>query len=268
VSCAACGSWTTYPAPTPAELDTAYGNWYRPSGGRFWGPLERLLRRSRGRLAQRIDALAPSGPVLDVGSGDGALLDAIERTGRRAQGLERVPSSDQRVLTDPIDEVDDGWAAIVMWHSLEHLPEAGLMLNAAAARLAPRGLLLLAAPNPSSIQARLFGPRWLALDLPRHLVHVPAAALLERIEAAGLRVERVSYLRGGQVLFGWLDGIVGRLPGRLDLYDAIRRAPARRRRTGVAKNPFHNDSAAWSCLKQIRQQPIVNSASWISARRS
>jgi hypothetical protein len=29
------------------------------------------------------------------------------------------------------------------------------------------------------------------------------------------------------VLFGWLHGIVGRLPGRPDLYDAIRRSEAR-----------------------------------------
>lgn len=36
----------------------------------------------------------------------------------------------------------------------------------------------------------------------------------------------------------------------------------------VTKNPFQNDSAACSCLKQIRQQPIVSRASWMSARRS
>jgi hypothetical protein len=37
----------------------------------------------------------------------------------------------------------------------------------------------------------------------------------------------VSYLRGGQVLFGWLHGLVGWLPGHPDLYDAIRRNEAR-----------------------------------------
>jgi hypothetical protein len=37
----------------------------------------------------------------------------------------------------------------------------------------------------------------------------------------------VSYLRGGQVLFGWLHGFVGWLPGHPDLYDAIRRTEAR-----------------------------------------
>ena len=83
-------------------------------------------------------------------------------------------------------------------------------------------------PNPASLQARAFGERWLALDLPRHLVHVPAPALLARLRELGLSVERVSYLRGGQVVFGWLHGLVGALPGHPDLYDAIRRPEARR----------------------------------------
>ena len=83
-------------------------------------------------------------------------------------------------------------------------------------------------PNPASIQARAFGDRWLALDLPRHLVHVPAATLRVRLGELGLRIERTSQLRGGQVVFGWLHGIVGALPGHPDLYDAIRRPEARR----------------------------------------
>jgi hypothetical protein len=83
-------------------------------------------------------------------------------------------------------------------------------------------------PNPASIQAQVFGDRWFALDLPRHLVHVPAAALLARLRSLGLSPSRVSYLRGGQVVFGWLHGIVGALPSHPDLYDAIRRPEARR----------------------------------------
>jgi hypothetical protein len=85
----------------------------------------------------------------------------------------------------------------------------------------------VAVPNATSLQARAFGDRWLALDLPRHLVHLSPPALLSKIEALGLRVERVSYLRGGQVVFGWVHGFVGKLPGHPDLYDAIRRSEAR-----------------------------------------
>jgi hypothetical protein len=225
--CARCAAATTFPPPTEAELAAAYGGWYRPAGGRFAGAGDLLLRWSRGTLARRLDRIAPPGPVLDVGSGDGALLDALHRRGREAIGVERQARRSD-VLAAEIEEVGGEWAAIVFWHSLEHLPSAGQALAHAAGLLAPGGLIVLALPNLESIQARLFGERWLALDLPRHLVHIPASAMLRRLEELGLRVERVSFARGGQVVFGWLHGLVGGLPGRPDLYDAIRRPEARR----------------------------------------
>jgi hypothetical protein len=39
-------------------------------------------------------------------------------------------------------------------------------------------------------------------------------------------LERVSHWRGGQILFGWLHGMVGQFPGHPDLYSAIRRPEA------------------------------------------
>jgi len=67
----------------------------------------------------------------------------------------------------------------------------------------------------------------LGLDPPRHLVHLPLHALLERLGDRGLSVERVSHLRGGQVAIGWLDGLVGSLPGDRRLYQALRTPAAR-----------------------------------------
>ncbi|HKP90806.1 MAG TPA: methyltransferase domain-containing protein, partial [Thermoleophilaceae bacterium] len=119
------------------------------------------------------------------------------------------------------------WAAIVFWHSLEHLRAPGAALEHAAGLLREGGSLVVAAPNAASLQARAFGDRWLALDLPRHLVHIPARALLRRLGEVGMQVTRVSYVRGGQVVFGWLHGLVGRVPGTADFYDAVRRPEAR-----------------------------------------
>jgi SAM-dependent methyltransferase len=226
--CPRCGAASTSPWPTEEVLERAYSSWYRPASGRFGSLGDALLRRTRGRLARRIERIAPAGAVLDVGSGDGALLDALHAGGRTALGLERK-SSRPDVLEGQLSEVEGEWAAVVFWHSLEHLPEPGADLARAAAMLAPGGVLCVALPNLQSLQARAFGPHWLALDLPRHLVHVPASALIRRLEELGLRVERVSHLRGGQVVFGWLHGLVGALPGGHNLYWAIRRPAARER---------------------------------------
>jgi SAM-dependent methyltransferase len=232
--CPSCGAGTTLPRPTDADLDAAYGTWYRPAEGRFSGVGDRVLRRSRGALARRLDRRAPAGPILDVGSGDGVLLDALHAAGRAAEGLERE-STRADVRAGRVDDVEGGWSAIVFWHSLEHLRAPTDALRAAAARLRPGGLLVIAIPNFGSLQAAAFGARWFALDLPRHLVHVPARSLLSLLREEGLHVERVSQLRGGQVVFGWLQGLVGLLPSRPDLYDAIRRPDARRRPLGPGR---------------------------------
>jgi SAM-dependent methyltransferase len=217
---------TTDPWPSERELDRAYGDWYRPGSGRFGALGDALLRRTRSHLARRLDRIAPAGPVLDVGASDGALLDALRRRGREAIGLER-DSERPDVLDGPLDQMQGEWAAVVFWHSLEHLPEAGSALQEAARLLRPGGVVVIAVPNTDSLQARSFGDRWLALDLPRHLVHIPARAVLSRLRECGFRVERVSYVRAGQIVIGWLDGLVGALPGELRLYQTLRRPDAR-----------------------------------------
>ena len=227
--CARCGVATTSPWPSDGQLADAYEGWYRPEAGRFTGIGDAVLRRTRSVLVNRLHQVSPPGPVLDVGAGDGTLVEAFRRHGREAFGVDPYASgSSPHVRAVEFGEVGGAWSAVVFWHSLEHLRRPVRALRHAAAIVVPGGVLVVAVPNATSLQARLFGDRWFALDLPRHLVHISLQALLPQIEALGFQVERVSHLRGGQVLFGWLHGIVGRLPGHPDLYDAIRRSEARR----------------------------------------
>ncbi len=211
--------------------------------GRFAGFGDAVLRRTRAALASRLDRVLPPGPVLDVGAGDGTLVEAFVRHGREAVGLE-PHASGPRLRSTEIEEMSGAWAAVIFWHSLEHLRQPALALRHAARLLLPGGLLVVAVPNAKSLQARAFGDRWLALDLPRHLVHLSPAPLLAEIEAAGLRVERVSYLRGGQVAFGWVHGLVGQLPGHPDLYEVIRRGEARRSALSPARRRYALAAAA------------------------
>lgn len=224
ICCSGCGAATTSPWPSDEDLDRAYEH-YRPPTGRFSGPGDRLLSALRARLARRIDDIAPPGPILDVGSGDGTLIRALRRRGRETVGIEREPG-DGVVATD-VRELEGHWAAVVFWHSLEHLREPGAVFEHAADHLLPQGVIVLAAPNAASLQARAFDDRWLGLDVPRHLVHLPLGAIKDRAQALGLELGRISHLRGGQVVFGWLHGLVGLLPGQPALYDAIRRPQAR-----------------------------------------
>ncbi len=228
VRCSGCGVATTSPWPGDEQLAAAYAPWYRPEGGRFSGAGDAVLRRTRSALAGRLHRVLPPGPVLDVGAGDGTLVEAFRRHGREADGVDPyAPPGSPHVRAAEFEEMTGAWSAVIFWHSLEHLRRPVRALRHVAALVVPGGVLVVAVPNATSLQARLFGDRWLALDLPRHLVHISPQALLARVGALGFRVERVSYLRGGQVLFGWLHGFAGLLPGHPDLYDAIRRGQAR-----------------------------------------
>jgi SAM-dependent methyltransferase len=234
---------TTSPWPSATQLNEAYGSWYRPAAGRFSGVGDAVLRRTRGALATRLHRVLPPGPVLDVGAGDGTLVGAFLRHGREAVGLE-PHASGPHIRSTEIDQMSGEWAAVIFWHSLEHLRRPAAALSRAAGLLVPGGRLVVAVPNAGSIQAHAFGDRWFALDLPRHLVHLSPAPLLSKIESLGLQVERVSYLRGGQVVFGWVHGLVGLLPGQPDLYEVIRRGEARSSAQGPARRSYALAAAA------------------------
>ena len=225
--CGACGAATTDPPPTATELAAAYGDWYRPHAERrFYFAADAILGRSRGLQAARIDEITPAGPMLDVGAGDGTLIDALRARGREATGLERNPARVD-LRDQPLAEVEGEWAAVVFWHSLEHLPDPGEAIRQAARLLVPGGIVVVAVPNNDSLQAQAFGDRWLHLDMPRHLVHLSTRSLRRGLRESGFEVERVSFLRAGQILIGWLQGLVGLLPGQPDLYQALRRERAR-----------------------------------------
>jgi SAM-dependent methyltransferase len=233
IQCVKCGVATTSPWPSDEQLGEAYAPWYRPEGGRFSGLGDKVLRRMRSTLANRLHRVLPEGPILDVGAGDGNLIAAFRRHGREAVGVDPYAAKNHpHVRAVELEEMTGSWSAVIFWHSLEHLRQPVRSLRHAATLVAPGGVLVVAVPNATSPQARLFGDYWFALDLPRHLIHITPPALLSQIEELGFRVERVSYTRGGQVLFGWLHGLVGRFPGHPDLYDAIRRSEARQAEHG------------------------------------
>ncbi len=114
---------------------------------------------------------------------------------------------------------------MIFWHSLEHLPEPGEAIRAGRPAAQARGRGRRRRPEHGASRREPFGDRWLHLDLPRHLVHLSTASLATGLEsAAGCGSSGRSQVRGGQIVIGWLHGLVGSLPGHPDLYQALRRS--------------------------------------------
>jgi SAM-dependent methyltransferase len=193
--CDVCGViWM--PSP-PADLERYYSSEYH---GVFPGleELERAAAAEQQRLAfltQHVGA----GRMVEIGPSHGVFSFAARRVGfdvtalemdaaccrhlKDVVGVEAVNTADPAsvLATLPPSRV------VAMWHVIEHFPDPWTVLRAVAANLEPGGVLGVATPNPRSLQARVFGARWVHLDAPRHLTLIPLDALDD--EARGLGLE-------------------------------------------------------------------------------
>ncbi len=85
-----------------------------------------------------------------------------------------------------LSQMDETFDVIALWHCLEHLPTPWLVIERAAARLRPGGVLLIAIPNIESSEFSLLKESWQHLDTPRHIFFYPAQSLVKICSANGL----------------------------------------------------------------------------------
>jgi SAM-dependent methyltransferase len=86
-----------------------------------------------------------------------------------------------------------GFAAITMFHVLEHVHDPRAYIAAAHHLLAPGGRLIAQTPNAACWQFRLLGARWNGVDAPRHLTNFRARDLEALLGSAGFEVLRRKY---------------------------------------------------------------------------
>ena len=202
VRCDACGLAYTRPRPTAAAMGGFYPPTYSGLGRRrLLDSIEAAYRARQQREAVRwLAELRPGrGRLLDVGCGRGDLLLALRGDGWEASGLEPSPEGVAaarargldvtRGRFEQLDPALGRYDVIVFAGVLEHLHDPLGSLRRAPASLAPGGLVaVLYLPLLDSPQARLFGDRWLALDLPRHLTHFESTTFPSFVARAGLRI--------------------------------------------------------------------------------
>ncbi len=142
------------------------------------------------------------GRLLEIGFGDahrlrvlGSLgwdvcgIDADERAAllaRRSSGL-RVC----RWSSGFLPFRDASFEAVVLAHTVEHLPDPLLALREVRRVLRPDGIAVVTTPNVRSALAAVFNRHYFPLDPPRHLVLFDARSLAFASRTAGLQVNRI-----------------------------------------------------------------------------
>ncbi len=211
--CPSCGCIFQHPMPDAAAAASFYPRDYwwsdRPRSG-LSGTLSRMERAYREFVAMDhvrfLLRRAGNGgrSLLDIGCGSGTFLHLAERRGFAPHGMDvsaRAVAAAQDQYRLPVLEGDvcsDVWKGhafdvITMFHVLEHLPDPGAAIAHAGSLLRPGGRLIVQVPNAGSVQARIFGPRWYGLDVPRHLVNFTPRGLKILFEGAGFDCRLVSH---------------------------------------------------------------------------
>jgi SAM-dependent methyltransferase len=167
-------------------LETAYREFVALDHVRF---LERCARRSG----------AGEKLLLDIGCGSGMFLHLARKRGFASHGMDVSEPAVQLAQRHYGLQVRQGtigdeiWNAgqfdfITMFHVLEHLPDPRAALHYARRLLKPNGSLIVQVPNVESLQARLFGPSWYGLDVPRHLINFTPRAIDLLLRESGFEI--------------------------------------------------------------------------------
>src|SRR4051812_29916337 len=175
VECTRCGLVYEHPRPSREEIDAFY------SDERLWTASKDPEGRSRSYVAEleakrpvfddlvrRIERFKQEGRLLDVGAGAGLLERALDSRRWSVTGVELSPyiaefgreQLGSNVIAGAFEDVElgtEGFDAIVMKYTLDHMEEPYAALARARELIRPDGLLVLAdLINIRGFSARFF----------------------------------------------------------------------------------------------------------------
>lgn len=208
VQCNLCGLARTYPRLSDKSVYARdSSNYYGKHANKFSLVLQMIRNKTMklraGYFLSMLSASVRKPKILDVGCAEGRLLNAFLEYGCECWGIEHPLYPTRRFLnSDKITYLQDDFQAIdfdketfdmiILWHVLEHMDDPVLIMQRLYKWLTSKGVMIVAVPNLSSMEARAFKQSWFHLDIPWHKYHFNEKSITYLMEECHLRVIRSS----------------------------------------------------------------------------
>ena len=204
VKCPNCNVVQTYPQPFVEKVEQYYPDQYFTNKSVEKYFVDNNVDKFQSDKVRKIKKYRASGRLLDIGCGVGYFVKAAMLSGYDVFGIEisslatelgkkhgmlSITSGD--FLSHPFEK--DSFDIITLWHVFEHLPHPQKVLKKIYHVLRSQGLLVIAVPNFSSIQANFFREKWYHLEIPRHLFHYTPISLTRVVEEEGFSVNEINH---------------------------------------------------------------------------
>ena len=205
LKCAGCGFIITADPPSFDLIGNYYeSEEYISHSDTAKGFFNKVYHRVRKRMLSRKYNMVKhysgikKGDLLDIGCGTGYFPGYMKNKGWSATGIESDKSASQYASSKfgiDVLEMNDissmpskKFDAVTLWHVLEHLYEPSGTVSMVDRILKDEGVLIIALPNNSSFDARIYRDKWAAWDVPRHLWHFNQASFSRLISETSFEI--------------------------------------------------------------------------------
>lgn len=206
--CESCSFGVT--RPMPADIGAYY-----PENYRHFNPLISAIMTAmyRARVRSWQKHFPKKGAALEVGCGNGWMIQALAEYGWKVVGFERDERVARRLSEAMKIEIFSGgleqlgtqkFDLILMFNVIEHLTDPFAQIKRCAEMLNDGGTIILSTQNFASLQAKWTGAHWSHLDVPRHLFHFSARSFDTLFAKNSLQRIRTSTMSWIHDPYGWI----------------------------------------------------------------
>ena len=199
--CGACGFVFVDPMPAPEALAEIYCREDGDVCADFYPKAESRARRAR-RRARRFARYIQGRDVLDIGCGGGFMVEAMDRVGGRAVGLDLSPQSiayarrhypGGEFFAERLEDFQHRGRTFGFVHCsevLEHLPDINSFMAALARTMRPGGYVFITTPDIGHWRVPRDVVSWPLVDPPRHVQYFSYGNIRLLFDRYGLPVRR------------------------------------------------------------------------------